>query len=267
MEFLRDSTRKEEPQAFPVLDSDEAHVMLAILCLQYTDSCSAPAPAAKSKAKDKPMDKDNTSDAKHPNPFESDDELDSHSSDCWDDEVFDMRAAVEYQKHEKEAQGLKLIYPLLDYATNNVAYHASRAGERTAQVWEAMDMYLVQSKLTFQLVLLVKWLDWFRPGMTALHLAVVEGTTAYVEHLLIAGVPVDARGDSWGGALSYAAKAGLVDIAGLLLEYGADPQAGDDVTGKRALHFCAANNHLGIAKLLLAKGVSLSLRRVGRIRS
>lgn len=49
------------------------------------------------------MDKDNTSDAKRPDPFESDDDLDAYSSNFWGSEVFDMRAAVEYQKHEKEA--------------------------------------------------------------------------------------------------------------------------------------------------------------------
>lgn len=52
-----------------------------------------------------------------------------------------------------------------------------------------------------------------------------------------------------------AAKGGHLNVVKLLLESGAQPEC-VDIEGRSTLHHAAANDHIEIASLLLAQGVS-----------
>jgi len=80
-----------------------------------------------------------------------------------------------------------------------------------------------------------------------------------VEALLRGGVDMDGKGErfSEGGSLPLhrACWKNEHGVAKLLLEYGADPDAGDNI-GQTALHYAAKSGRLVLVELLLASGAS-----------
>lgn len=98
-------------------------------------------------------------------------------------------------------------------------------------------------------------------GRTPLHQAVIEGDRAQVEAWLAAGAEVDAAvrsrepyASSWGDRpLHYAARAGRVDLARVLLEGGADVNAAND-RGVTPLHRAVQVDGKAVVDLLLETG-------------
>lgn len=90
-----------------------------------------------------------------------------------------------------------------------------------------------------------------RMGQTALMWAAADGNTAAVKRLLAAGASIDSR--SAGGefnALTFAVRGGAVDTAGALLDAGADVN-GEMLDGTSMLVLAAINAHYEVAALLL----------------
>lgn len=87
-----------------------------------------------------------------------------------------------------------------------------------------------------------------------------------VRELLALGAPVDERvrklmGESASTAtpLHLAAEGGHVDVATLLLEAGADPDARAADTDQTPLHRAVVGRHAGMVRLLLARGADPSI--------
>ena len=57
-----------------------------------------------------------------------------------------------------------------------------------------------------------------------------------------------------------AASGGQTEIAGLLLQMGADPLAEESEYHDTPIYEAAMNGHLGVVKLMLSKGVNVNLR-------
>jgi len=92
-------------------------------------------------------------------------------------------------------------------------------------------------------------------GFTALHFPAFFGGVACVRVLLERGADVDAHGRGWmtGTPLNSAAAGRHVDVARLLLEHGADPNARQG-SGWTPLHSAAHNGDPDMVSLLLANG-------------
>jgi uncharacterized protein len=92
-------------------------------------------------------------------------------------------------------------------------------------------------------------------GFTGLHFAAFFGGVAAARLLLDRGADVDAHGRSWmtGTPLNSAAAGRHTDVAHLLLDSGADPNA-RQASGWTPLHSAAHAGNLELVDLLLARG-------------
>src|SRR5262249_17854297 len=89
-------------------------------------------------------------------------------------------------------------------------------------------------------------------GVTPLFFAARRGDLASTKLLIAAGANVNAATPSRTSVLVFAAHSGHGDVAGYLLEKGADPNA--DGSGYTALHAAVLRGDLGLVKALLARG-------------
>ena len=78
--------------------------------------------------------------------------------------------------------------------------------------------------------------------------------------LLNAGADPNAADDGEKTPLHYAALGGLESLASALLRQGADPDRREQQHGRTPLHFCATHGHAGTAKLLLDAGADPLVR-------
>jgi uncharacterized protein len=92
-------------------------------------------------------------------------------------------------------------------------------------------------------------------GFTALHFPAFFGGVEPARLLLERGADVDARGRGWmtGTPLNSSASGRHADVARLLLDAGADPNA-HQASGWTPLHSAAHNGDLELVELLLARG-------------
>jgi ankyrin repeat protein len=92
-------------------------------------------------------------------------------------------------------------------------------------------------------------------GFTALHFPAFFGGVEPARLLLERGAAVDAPGRGWmtGTPLNSAASGRHADVARLLLDAGADPNA-RQASGWTPLHSAAHNGDLELVELLLARG-------------
>ena len=84
----------------------------------------------------------------------------------------------------------------------------------------------------------------------------VKGDAVAVRKCLSTGTPADSRGLGGMTALMYAALSGKEEIARILLEAKADPNAQDN-EGSSAFRDAIVTNYLGIVERLLAKGAQV----------
>ena len=95
--------------------------------------------------------------------------------------------------------------------------------------------------------------------------AVLLGDVAAVRELIARKADLDEPGDL-GTPLHAAATKGNSEIAGLLIDNGADVEATEEFSGKRPLHAAAALGKTEVAELLIARGADLEARDVkGRV--
>jgi ankyrin repeat protein len=90
--------------------------------------------------------------------------------------------------------------------------------------------------------------------------ASIKGDEKLVKRLLELGVDVDARDVDGGTSLQWAAWYGYSGIVATLLDYGADVNAADHTSGRRALHEAAEHGHVETVKILLGRGAEVDAR-------
>ncbi|MFO0900625.1 MAG: ankyrin repeat domain-containing protein [Pirellulales bacterium] len=93
-------------------------------------------------------------------------------------------------------------------------------------------------------------------GLTALQCAIEHGHTECVRLLLAAGADVERGSPLEGPPLHTAAKADQVELAGLLLDAGVDPNSADTYERNTALHHAAQRGNAALARLLLDHGAA-----------
>ena len=96
-------------------------------------------------------------------------------------------------------------------------------------------------------------------GVGALHLAIDQGHTEVVRFLLehwMWEYGADSRGDHGMSTLMYAAAAGDIEMARLMLENGA-PANGQTDVGTTALMFAAAEGHVEMVRFLVENGADI----------
>lgn len=100
-------------------------------------------------------------------------------------------------------------------------------------------------------------------GRTALHLAAMKGTPEMITLLLDRGAPIDSvqvNHPSKATPLMLAEEGGRAENVKLLLKRGANLQVRGFPNRMSVLHGAAWHNHVEIAKLLLAAGISVDVR-------
>lgn len=147
-----------------------------------------------------------------------------------------------YARQDAVLARLLAAHPPLDLFES-----VSAGQDDIALAWLARDAALVQA--------------WSPDGFTPLHLAAFFGRTALAEKLLslgaAAGLP--ARNPSGVTPLHSAAAANAAEIARMLLEYHADPDA-KQAGGYTALMAAAQHDRVPLVELLLRHGADVNVR-------
>ncbi|CAH0055072.1 unnamed protein product [Clonostachys solani] len=219
-EFLRDGSRQQTPDSFPVLNSRYAHSMLARLSLQYMDRC--------------PLLDNNT------------DRPDDYS---WDDDD-DYRK--EKASRHQALQDMNVARPLLNYSVENLNYHLDNAEPEDTQLLDTISTCLAPGKPAFRVWMYHYWQSRFCSSFTTVHLAAFASMPLYVmEHL----GPNDTKDSDGRTPLSYAAEKGTAKTVKFLLSHGADPKS-HCCYGSTPLHLAVRKGPIEIVQLLLEAGVS-----------
>ncbi|KAF9768691.1 hypothetical protein IL306_013959 [Fusarium sp. DS 682] len=99
--------------------------------------------------------------------------------------------------------------------------------------------------------------------VSGLRMAVNSGYTERIISLIESGADIDAQdqiGEST--ALTQAAEQGRADLAGLLLDHGANPNQREK-HGRTALHIAAENGHADVVAVLVVEGADIDARVYG----
>jgi ankyrin repeat protein len=236
-EFLLDTERvssKGKNVQFPILDSYQAHRNLALTCLKYLqsgglrvqdDGC----PKKMVTICDGACDHGDWPCRKHP---------------------------IEEDVYQYQEQ--KLIYPFLDYAVTNWAFHTSHYDVEDIGFFKAVSQFLNPSSVDYQRWLLLQWgIRWpfsEKKSPDALHIASFAGMTKFATTLIREGHSVDALDGDQMTPLHWASKRGHSKMVSLLLLEGANPDL-DDRRGNKPLLLAAKQNHAVVVQLLLQAGV------------
>ncbi|KAF4634858.1 hypothetical protein G7Y89_g3236 [Cudoniella acicularis] len=238
LEVLEDETVQrstidisEYTSQFPVLDPDQVHRRLSVICLDYLKSGGLR--VEKAVVPQKRGD---------------------------DSASIDLLTSLD--NYDKEAdkydyQEAKLRYPFLEYAVGNWAFHASKYNFKDNDFFQSVASFLDPSSLDFR-----KWmeLEWTRgkssefQAPTPLHITAFSSLTTYAKRLLEEGNSVDARDSEDRTPLHWACSRGHISMASLLLQNGAFTDA-KDCRGVKPIHEAATKNHASIVGILLKAGV------------
>ncbi|EAQ92988.1 hypothetical protein CHGG_01223 [Chaetomium globosum CBS 148.51] len=228
-EFLHDTSRRDDGDAFPVLEAEASHAVLAVLLLEYLDGCP-------------PLD---TTIA------------DRSAADC--------RPPDLHKEHERRVKILTdtlLNQPLASYATNNLFFHISKVSCRTSanQLLAALGRYLAPDRPAFQTLAYLRRRRSVSSSFNALHLltSARNGTSipTYVVDYFVEKEPalLDSRDGDGLTPLACASMAGHAGLVEILLAKGADPTSGAN-DGMTPLHLAARHGQAPVVHLLLGAGV------------
>ncbi|KAG9233790.1 ankyrin repeat-containing domain protein [Amylocarpus encephaloides] len=231
-EFLISADRaiSNEPNRraqFPVLDPDNVHKRLTIVCLDYLTSGTlrVPKPIVIQSVYSKPSNPDDKKESQY-----------------------------DYQE-------AKLGHPFLEYAVGNWAFHASKFDREDEDFLRSITNFLNPECVDFE-----QWveLEWAKGAgfsrsrknrMPApLHIAAFAGLTTYARMLLTTDLSVDPLDALKRTPLHWACSRGHHSMASILLESGAVPDV-EDRRGVKPIHEAARKNHSSIVKMLLDAGV------------
>ncbi|KAK7219292.1 hypothetical protein V2G26_007295 [Clonostachys chloroleuca] len=222
-EFLRDGSRQQTLDSFPVLNSRYAHSMLAILSLQYLDRC--------------PLLDTNT---------------DSPGGSTYDDFDDLHHCEEEHSRRHQVLQDMNLTLPLLNYSVENLKYHLDNSDPEDIELLDTISTCLASEKPAFGLWMYHYWKSRLCSSFTPVHLAAFANMPLYViEHL----GPNDTKDGDGRTPLSYAAEKGTTKMVKFFLSHGADPKS-DCRCGLTPLHYATQLEHVDIIQLLLEAGVS-----------
>ncbi|KAL8369910.1 hypothetical protein RB595_000324 [Gaeumannomyces hyphopodioides] len=232
-EFLNDPTRASIEGAFPVLDADAAHAMLATVLLEYMSGC----------------------------PLLSTDYQDGDrgSWDSWGQHGYTRE---EQSKRQQAIEDVGVDHPLLGYALENLLHHLKSSSKESYNGFlSAMDKHFVAGKPAFTIWMTGKWKSFMHSTVTPLHVAARTGWPgSCIRHLVASegADQADTRDEMLRTALSYAAEEGHTEVVGVLLEHGADATAIDH-EGYSVLHYACMTRWPSVgwpsvAKLLLDAG-------------
>lgn len=231
-EFLHDVTRKSGQDAFPVLDLATSHAMLAVLTLEYLNSCPFPEPTSE--------------DLKHAR-----------------ERDLSRRKNRDRARQDARRLEIRMAHPLANYACDNLGFHLERAvadGATLPQLLAALDSCLVPGKFALQHWELFSVSETpFVGSRNIFHLAGRSYPGRSLPHFVLAHFAetmpdlIDARDAADCSPLQYASEENRHELVSLLLAKGADPisVAGD---GKTPLHRAAAGSP-EVVRLLLDAGV------------
>ncbi|RGP63182.1 ankyrin repeat-containing [Fusarium sporotrichioides] len=235
-EFLHDVSRGADPAGFPVLDSAKSHSMLAVLSLEYLDTCPH---------FDMAVD-DGTEAGKDFGSYFKNHAY--HSS--------------ESARRDRARTEVRMSHPLVEYAAGNFSYHLEKAAATgpTSKLLAALDHYFVPGKPAMEnWALFMGWEGRLSASVNIFHLA-----AAIRDHKSLPIFALERFANRWSDLidapdldgrtpLSYAAENGQVSIASILLSRGANASAFSK-NGMTPLHWAARRGHLGVVQLLLDAG-------------
>ncbi|KAL2673592.1 hypothetical protein Neosp_012034 [[Neocosmospora] mangrovei] len=263
-EFLRGDTRtvsKDKASSdFPVINSLEAHKMMAINCLQYLQSGTLLLPGESAVIKDQDL---------------LVDEFEQHMYQMAVHESYVTQYTRKRKYGEEEDsfdyRSARLHHPFLGYAAEHWAYHASHYDVRDLEFFNAIKAFIKPDSLEFRRWLPIQWglMPW-KKGVAieipkALHIAAFAGMSEFVSDLIEQREFVSALDEQWRVPLHWAATNGHAKVASLLIQHGSDPNAVDR-SGLRPIHLAAKKNHASVVKALLEAGADPSTPRLKSIR-
>ncbi|KAL4998443.1 ankyrin repeat-containing domain protein [Aspergillus recurvatus] len=227
-EFLTDSRRRERAvDAFPVIDPQETHHLIATICLRYISAGAM------------------SSENRHTR------------SDCDSDSRSMFRRNSTSSLQLRRAQ---MDHPFIDYAARNWFDHARRLPELSEELTHYLDNFMRpgnEAFLAWVVALMKPGKDPIASTISPLHAAAWAGLANYVERLLSTGHDPNVLTKLEEAPLAMAARNGHAEVVEILLRYGAAPDE-PDYFGMKPLHHAArANNHT-VVKALVEKGVSPS---------
>ena len=176
--------------------------------------------------------------------------------------------AVLLQLEENADEERLAAFPLSSYATLNSVDHVNFEGV-ASQVQDSMEDLFNPMKphfSTWSRVYAMNYYndrhskDWDCPS-TPLNYAALCGFCGLVEHLIIThALDVNAKVHNTGWTPLFAASRwGHVDVARVLLDYGADIDA-RDIHNATALHWPSQEGHVEVVQLLLEHGATLNVQ-------
>ncbi|KAK4158282.1 ankyrin repeat-containing domain protein [Chaetomidium leptoderma] len=230
-EFLHDVSRKDDEDAFPVLEDEASHVMLAVLSLEYLNGCP-----------------------------HFDATIDDGRTANYEALGFSQR---ERKRRDKIGTDTRVSQPLASYAVNNLFFHVNKVPPGTpaaTQLLAALDRYLVPGEPAFETWMLMNWSSPLSASFSVFHLiaAAPDGALVpvYVTEHFAERQPalLDSRDSDGLTPLAYAAQHGHGDLAEALLAKGADPTSGGN-DGLTPLHRAAGQRHAAVVRPLLNAGV------------
>jgi ankyrin repeat protein len=240
-EFLRGETRNtvqgQSSSQFPVLVSEITHKKMAINCLQYLESGAL----------------------RH--------ETDSNASITFKRPAFGLTkkemddAALTDEKDPFRYQDARLLHPFVQYAVENLSYHASRYDVQDEEFFGKILGFLKPDSIAFRRWLVIQWGSTSREkdsadGLpTALHIAAFCGMSKLALNILQQGHPVSCLDAQDRTPLHWAAVNGHEKVVSLLIERGSAPNA-EDICGSKPIHLAARSNHHATVKVLLEAGVA-----------
>jgi hypothetical protein len=211
-EFLCNESRRKYTDSFPVLESQFAHGMLAVLSLQYLNDC--------------PL-LDATSDRPRYENY----------NDYGDYDEYEFDTVTEMEPQTK-LEDMQLMQPLSMYATENLVYHIEHADAKDENVLDALTTFLAPGKPALFNWMCRHWDSRLCSSFTSVHLANFTGMPLHViQHLAPSGA--DTRDVCGRTPLSYAAERGSTRTAKFFLDYGGDPKS-QDQSGYTPLYYSAS---------------------------